>query len=264
MDAYWRAVNYLSVGPICLYDNPLLTRSLALSDVKHMLLGHWGNQGRAKAGSLSPVCDGSTREGVKMGKMSRVPRSRMPRRARVATNQRDEKRRTGLEDANMYKTILVAVDGSATSTAGLNEAITLATDQDATLYPLHVVEKFVPVQAPEVPLYVGELWEALRDSGKKILAGAVKICEEHGVRTRPVLVETIGHTVADAILEQAKKTHADLIVLGTHGRRGISRLVMGSDAEGVIRAATVPVLLVRTPRAAQPADDPGSQRGAKS
>ena len=66
----------------------------------------------------------------------------------------------------MYKTILVAVDGSATSNAGLNEAITLATDQDATLYPLHVVEKFVPVQAPEVPLYVGELWEALRDSGK--------------------------------------------------------------------------------------------------
>ena len=83
------------------------------------------------------------------------------------------------------------------------------------------------------------------------------------MRTRPVLVETIGHTVADAIPEQAKKSHADLIVLGTHGRCGISRLVMGSDAEGVIRAATVPVLLVRTPRAAQPTDDAGSQRGAK-
>ena len=42
MDAYWRAANYLSVGQIYLYDNPLLRRPLALSDVKHMLLGHWG------------------------------------------------------------------------------------------------------------------------------------------------------------------------------------------------------------------------------
>src|SRR5438094_8617134 len=42
MDAYWRAANYLSVGQIYLYDNPLLKRPLALTDVKHMLLGHWG------------------------------------------------------------------------------------------------------------------------------------------------------------------------------------------------------------------------------
>jgi len=42
MDAYWRATNYLSVGQIYLYDNPLLKRLLALTDVKHMLLGHWG------------------------------------------------------------------------------------------------------------------------------------------------------------------------------------------------------------------------------
>jgi len=42
MDAYWRAANYLSVGQIYLYDNPLLKRPLMLADVKHMLLGHWG------------------------------------------------------------------------------------------------------------------------------------------------------------------------------------------------------------------------------
>jgi len=59
-------------------------------------------------------------------------------------------------------------------------------------------------------------------------------------------VETAGYGVADVILKQAKKTRADLIVMGTHGRRGVARLVMGSDAEGVVRGAPVPVLLVRS------------------
>ena len=63
-----------------------------------------------------------------------------------------------------------------------------------------------------------------------------------------MLYETVGHAVADVIIEQAKKCRADLIVLGTHGRRGITRLVMSSDAEGVVRATRVPVLLVRHPK----------------
>lgn len=67
-----------------------------------------------------------------------------------------------------------------------------------------------------------------------------------------MLCETVGHAVADVIVEQAKKRRADLIVLGTHGRRGITRLVMGSDAEGVVRTTRMPVLLVRHPSAVQP------------
>jgi nucleotide-binding universal stress UspA family protein len=60
-----------------------------------------------------------------------------------------------------------------------------------------------------------------------------------------VLVESIGGVAADLILEQAKDWHADMIVMGTHGRRGIFRLAMGSDAEQVVRGAGIPVLLVK-------------------
>jgi nucleotide-binding universal stress UspA family protein len=65
------------------------------------------------------------------------------------------------------------------------------------------------------------------------------------VKPKPVLVEKFGGLVADVIIAQARKQRAGLIVLGTHGRRGVTRLVMGSDAEGVVRRTPVPVLLVR-------------------
>lgn len=62
-----------------------------------------------------------------------------------------------------------------------------------------------------------------------------------------VLLETLGHRVAELIIKQAKKWRADVIVLGTHGRRGLARVLMGSDAEIVVRESPVPVLLVRAP-----------------
>lgn len=161
----------------------------------------------------------------------------------------------------MFKTILVAVDGSAVSNCGLEEAISLATEQGATLWVLHVVEEFVLAQGLDVPVYVEGLWEALRDAGRKTLAKAVAKAAQRGVTTRSVLAETVGRPVADVILGQARKCRADLIVLGTHGRRGMSRLVMGSDAEGVVREATVPVLLVRTRRTGRKA---ATKRAARS
>ena len=145
----------------------------------------------------------------------------------------------------MFQTILVPVDGSPTANLGLEEAIQLASDQKATLIVLHVVEGQVVVQGPDVAVYVEGLLEALRDAGKKILAKAVAKAEKRGVKARSILIETMGRSVADIVLAQAKKCRADLIVLGTHGRRGFARVVMGSDAEGVVREASVPVLLVR-------------------
>lgn len=148
----------------------------------------------------------------------------------------------------MFKTILVAVDGSAISNLGLEEAISLATELGATLCVLHVIEQFILARGLDAPDFVEGLLEALRDTGKKILAEAVNEAEQVGVTTRSILAEAIKRPVADMILEQAKKCGADMIVLGTHGRRGMSRLVMGSDAERVVQEATVPVLLVRTRR----------------
>ena len=151
---------------------------------------------------------------------------------------------------HMFKTILVAVDGSAVSNLGLEEAISLAAELGATLCVLHVIEEFVLAKELRLPDFVGGLLEALRDTGKKILAEAVNEAEQRDVITRSILAEATRGPVADMIIQQAKQCCADMIVLGTHGRRGMSRLVMGSDAEGVVLQATVPVLLVRTRRSA--------------
>ena len=71
---------------------------------------------------------------------------------------------------------------------------------------------------------------------------------KHGLSVDSVMFEIVGGHAADIIVAQAKKWRADIIVIGTHGRRGLRRLVMGSDAEEVVRTSPVPVLLVRPKR----------------
>jgi nucleotide-binding universal stress UspA family protein len=147
----------------------------------------------------------------------------------------------------MFKRILVPVDGSRTSGLGLEQAIRLAKDQRAVLYLLHVIDERVITQNLEGgAAEIDRLFDSLRASGKQILANAEAQARKKRVRVKAVLVENIIRSVADVIVGQAKKVRADLIVLGTHGRRGVSRLVMGSDAEGVVRTTSVPVLLVRS------------------
>ncbi len=149
----------------------------------------------------------------------------------------------------MFKTILVAIDGSPTAERGLQQAITLAKDQHAKLCILHVVDERTFAYGLEMPLYIEGLWDALRGDGRKVLELASADAKESGVTAEMRLEETAGRRVADVILDEAGKCSADLIVLGTHGRRGLSRLVMGSDAEMVLREAQVPVMLVRSVRA---------------
>jgi len=146
----------------------------------------------------------------------------------------------------MFRRILVPIDGSRTSERGLDEAIRMAKDQRAALCLLHVVDESVLTQSADVGGSLAEnLLESLRESGRKILGNAEAKTRRQHVKTKSVLVENILRRVSDVIVEQAKKQRVDLIVLGTHGRRGLSRMVMGSDAEGVVRNTPVPVLLVR-------------------
>jgi len=145
-----------------------------------------------------------------------------------------------------YKRILVPVDGSTTSAKGLQEAIKVAKQMRARLRLLHVVEEFVAFSAPEVGVNAGPLLEAMKSGGRKTLARVERSArtQARGVRFDAVLVEDFGGRVADAIIAQARRWRADLIVIGTHGRRGLQRALMGSDAELVMRYSTVPVLLV--------------------
>ena len=145
----------------------------------------------------------------------------------------------------MFKRILVAVDGSATSALALQEAIQLAKEQQAQLRIAHVVDE-ATLNWPETG-DVGEVQEAFRKSGRKILEKADATARAAGVtaEAKIIEVETFGHRVADMIAAEAEAWPADLIIIGTHGRRGLNRLLLGSVAEGVTRVATKPVLLIR-------------------
>ncbi len=92
---------------------------------------------------------------------------------------------------------------------------------------------------------VTDLVQALTQRGRRILAKAAEVALKAGVACDSVLLETLTGPAAELILRQAKKARVDLIVMGTHGRRGLRRLVMGSDAEQIVRNAPVPVMLVR-------------------
>jgi nucleotide-binding universal stress UspA family protein len=146
----------------------------------------------------------------------------------------------------MYKRILVPLDGSHTSTLGLQEAIRIAIDQRARLRLISVVDELVVAQNFEGLLNAGDLIDALRDSGKKAIKNALTLVHRHDVKVDASLFETVGDRVSDVIIREAKKWKADLIVMGTHGRRGINRMMLGSDAETVLRTAPVPVLMVRS------------------
>ncbi len=143
-----------------------------------------------------------------------------------------------------YKRILVPVDGSPTSNKGMQEAIRLAKSSRARLRLVHVVEQVIAFSAPEVAVDIGPILDSLRAAGRRRLAGIEGRARKSGVKPETALVENFGMRVADAVIAQAKRWRADLIVMGTHGRRGLQRALVGSDAELVVRYSPVPVLLV--------------------
>lgn len=148
----------------------------------------------------------------------------------------------------MYRRVLVPLDGSATSARGLREATGLAKAQGARLRLLHVIDERFLVSATAAEGYMPDitrLMASLRVEGRKALDEAAKAALRQGVKVDTSLVESRGATVSDVILHEARKWRADLIVMGTHGRRGINRMLLGSDAERVLRSAPVPLLLVR-------------------
>ena len=148
----------------------------------------------------------------------------------------------------MYERILVPIDGSATANHGLDEAIRLAKLCNARIGLLHVLDEMVFVTGFETGAYIEELLPKLKESGELMLEGARRRVATAGVPVETHLTECLGARTSDIVVEHAKDWKADVIVLGTHGRRGIGRFVLGSDAEQILRGAEVPVLLVRGER----------------
>ena len=153
-----------------------------------------------------------------------------------------------------FDSILVPIDGSEPSRAALRVADELAEQLGASLHLVHVL--------PDVPLPMsdgmgfgtltynpGALIEAIQNEGEAIVKSARELSAREGVQT--TIVPATGTRTAQAILTFAAAQRSSLIVMGTHGRRGLDRLLLGSVAEGVMHHADVPVLLVR-PKPKQP------------
>jgi nucleotide-binding universal stress UspA family protein len=146
----------------------------------------------------------------------------------------------------MYSKILVAVDRSDTSPHALQQAIELARKLSATSRIVHVVDmNWLPL-APELAIDIEAISAVRRSAGEKILAAAREIAQKAGLKSESALKETETPTqhVAETIAKVASNWPAVLVVLGTHGRRGFERMLLGSVAEGMARRSPVPVLLI--------------------
>jgi nucleotide-binding universal stress UspA family protein len=138
--------------------------------------------------------------------------------------------------------IIVPVDGSDVSLHALDAAIDLAKVVDASIHAVHVIElsKAARMSYGD-PQYTGACLDALRAEGESILETASK---RIGEKTISVSAELLDGDPAEIIVRCAKQRGASWIVMGTHGRTGLSHLLLGSVAEGVLRHSDVPVLIV--------------------
>ena len=146
----------------------------------------------------------------------------------------------------MYSRFLVPLDGSPTSFLALDHAAELARLSGATVILLHIVEPTrhsTGFERPEV--YIKDVRPRFLKAGQTLLDEAASRLRREGIATETVLLESGTERVSEQIAQQAEVSDCDLIILGTHGRRGVNRLLLGSDAEQVARIAPVPVMLVR-------------------
>jgi len=141
----------------------------------------------------------------------------------------------------LYEHILVPTDGSEATERAVREAVDLAAAHDATIHALYVLNTASFASIPTESSVDG-VSEMLEREGDVALDAVEAIAHEKGV---PVERVQLDGSPAREIIRYADRSDVDLIVMGTHGRGGIDRLLLGSVAERVVRSSTVPVLTVR-------------------
>ncbi|WP_327053594.1 universal stress protein [Halomicrococcus gelatinilyticus] len=139
----------------------------------------------------------------------------------------------------MYEEILVPTDGSEGSRRAVEEAAELAAAFDAVLHVLYVVD----TRALPMDVDTGEILGELETEGKQAIDDVVDAAHDAGVGTTEAVVGR--GTPHRAILDYSDQHDVDLVVMGTHGRTGVGRFLLGSVTEKVVRASDVPVLTVR-------------------
>jgi nucleotide-binding universal stress UspA family protein len=162
----------------------------------------------------------------------------------------------------MFKTILVAADQSEAAKAAYDFAVRLALEDRASVLLVNVVDasKLVAVAGYETP-YPVDAVEMIRESAQQLLDELKANCEAKGLTVATVVGE--GDAVEE-IVRLANENGAGLICIGTHGRKGLARLFIGSVAEGVLRNAEVPVLVIRPPLREAPGEGSGKGTAAQA
>jgi nucleotide-binding universal stress UspA family protein len=148
----------------------------------------------------------------------------------------------------MYQKIFVAIDDSPTAQKALAEAIDLASSAKAALCIAHAADESLLAQhGMGLGSYidVDRTKQAIRDTSQALLDDAAKKAAAAGVTAETRLLEASNQRVAELIAAGAEAWSADLIVIGTHGRRGFARLLVGSVAENLVRIAHTSLLMVR-------------------
>ena len=161
----------------------------------------------------------------------------------------------------MYRRILVAVDGSSASTRAVLAAVELASYSGgrSEIRLIHVLDEmtYFTGLSPHAG-DSGAVIAAMQEAGREILADALAVVQAAGIRADTVLIDQFGAHLAEAVAAQARQWDASLTVVGTHGRRGIGRMLLGSGAEQIIRLAPGPVLVVRSAESGATGQAPGS------
>jgi nucleotide-binding universal stress UspA family protein len=142
----------------------------------------------------------------------------------------------------MFKRILVPVDGSDTSTKALVAALQLARESGGAVRLVHALDELAYVSAYE---YSADLVRLAREQAEKVLQDGLEVAKSSGVPADIRLMEAPGQRLGDLVADAALGWEADLVVVGTHGRRGMGRVLLGSGAEQVVRSSPVPVLTIR-------------------
>jgi len=141
----------------------------------------------------------------------------------------------------MYDRILVPTDGSDPSEYAAAHAVEFADEHDATVHALFVMETDVELPSTDVGPGRKQLEESLREQGRRAVDEVERLAKEAGVDCETHVREG---SAADRILDEAEESDVDLVVMGTHGRTGLDRILVGSTTERVLRRSDIPVLTV--------------------
>ena len=148
----------------------------------------------------------------------------------------------------MFQRIIVPVDGSDASNLALDAALRIARDAGGQVRLVHVVEEMAYLSGGSAyGAYSADMLGIMRDAGSTILSDALGRAQAAGVAADTQLYDKLGDRLSEVVADIAQSWNADLVVVGTHGRRGMRRLLLGSGAEQIIRTAPVPVLVIRSP-----------------